>query len=29
VIVTHDSRLDDIADRVVHLEDGRILETAG
>ncbi len=26
VIVTHDSRLDDIADRVVHLEDGRILE---
>lgn len=29
VIVTHDSRLDDIADRVFHLEDGRILETAG
>jgi ABC-type lipoprotein export system ATPase subunit len=29
VIVTHDSRLDDIADRVVHLEDGRILERAG
>jgi putative ABC transport system ATP-binding protein len=29
VVVTHDSRLDDIADRVFHLEDGRILETAG
>jgi putative ABC transport system ATP-binding protein len=29
VIVTHDSRLDDIADRVVHLEDGRILEATG
>ncbi len=29
VIVTHDPRLDDIADRVIHLEDGRILETAG
>ncbi len=29
VIVTHDSRLDDIADRVFHLEDGRMLETAG
>jgi ABC-type lipoprotein export system ATPase subunit len=29
VIVTHDSRLDDIADRVFHLEDGRILEAAG
>ena len=29
VIVTHDSRLDDIADRVFHLEDGRILESAG
>jgi len=28
VIVTHDSRLDAIADRVVHLEDGRILEAA-
>ena len=28
LIVTHDSRLDDIADRVVHLEDGRILEAA-
>lgn len=25
VVVTHDSRLDDIADRVVRLEDGRIL----
>lgn len=25
VIVTHDSRLDSIADRVVHLEDGRLL----
>ena len=25
VIVTHDSRFDDIADRVVHLEDGRLL----
>lgn len=29
VIVTHDPRLDDIADRVVHLEDGRMLEAAG
>jgi putative ABC transport system ATP-binding protein len=29
VIVTHDSRLDDIADRVVHLEDGLILEATG
>ncbi len=29
VIVTHDARLDDIADRVVHLEDGRICEMAG
>jgi putative ABC transport system ATP-binding protein len=29
IIVTHDLRLDDIADRVVHLEDGRILETTG
>lgn len=28
VIVTHDARLDNIADRVVHLEDGRILEGA-
>jgi len=28
VIVTHDSRLDGIADRIVHLEDGRILEAA-
>lgn len=25
VIVTHDSRFDDIADRVIHLEDGRLL----
>ncbi len=28
VIVTHDSRLEGIADRIVHLEDGRILEAA-
>lgn len=28
IIVTHDPRLDAIADRVIHLEDGRILETA-
>ena len=28
LIVTHDSRLDDIADRWFHLEDGRILEAA-
>lgn len=29
VIVTHDARLDDIADRVLSLEDGRIREMAG
>jgi putative ABC transport system ATP-binding protein len=29
IIVTHDLRLDDIADRVVHLQDGRILEATG
>jgi len=28
VIVTHDSRLNGIADRVVHLEDGRLQESA-
>lgn len=27
VIVTHDSRLDTIADRVIHLEDGSLLQT--
>lgn len=26
VIVTHDSRLDSIADRVLHLEDGQLLD---
>ena len=28
-IVTHDSRLDGIADRVLHLEDGKLLSTVG